>query len=326
MGKIVKYCNSCDEGFAERFTFCPVCGGSLAAHEMNPVTENSQPVHEEPMQTQPAFVAEAPVENASIPVNNEVYATAEETPVAAEEPVDLEYDDSKYDQITVEDTEPAPAYTLPVAADDDGDYHITVIQEENGQRNGLLLAATIFMIMFVGGAVVYSLFIKPLDVGAIGDETSLAYLLDVAPVDIEEKEQKPDKDKSGGGGGGGRQEKDPPSQGDLADQTKNPIRPPDVHIPKLDNPALVLPPASTQGDQKFEKKYNKYGLPNGLDGLSNGTGTGRGLGNGYGTGQGNGSGTGAGNGTGSGYGNGNGNGNGNGTGDGDRGGPPPSSI
>jgi TonB family protein len=74
----------------------------------------------------------------------------------------------------------------------------------------------------------------------------------------------------------------------------------------------------------FEKKYNKWGLPNGLDGLSsNGTGSGGGLGNGYGTGQGNGSGTGAGNGTGSGYGNGNGNGNGDGDGDGNGGGPPP---
>ncbi len=76
---------------------------------------------------------------------------------------------------------------------------------------------------------------------------------------------------------------------------------------------------------KFEKKYNKWGLPNGIDGLSsNGTGSGGGLGNGYGTGQGNGTGTGAGNGNGSGYGNGNGNGNGNGDGDGTGGGPPPS--
>src|SRR5215218_11325911 len=38
MGKIVKYCSSCDEGFAERFGFCPVCGGQLQAFELNPVT------------------------------------------------------------------------------------------------------------------------------------------------------------------------------------------------------------------------------------------------------------------------------------------------
>ena len=43
MGKIVKYCSSCDEGFAERFTFCPDCGSSLQSYEMNRVTETLTP-------------------------------------------------------------------------------------------------------------------------------------------------------------------------------------------------------------------------------------------------------------------------------------------
>jgi hypothetical protein len=34
---IVKYCKSCDEGFAERFGFCPTCGGVLEPFEMRPV-------------------------------------------------------------------------------------------------------------------------------------------------------------------------------------------------------------------------------------------------------------------------------------------------
>ena len=37
MGKIVKYCGSCDESFAEKFGFCPTCGASLQAFEMNPL-------------------------------------------------------------------------------------------------------------------------------------------------------------------------------------------------------------------------------------------------------------------------------------------------
>ena len=37
MGKLVKYCSTCDEGFAERFAFCPVCGATLQAFQMNPV-------------------------------------------------------------------------------------------------------------------------------------------------------------------------------------------------------------------------------------------------------------------------------------------------
>jgi len=36
MGKIVKYCNSCEEGFAEKFGFCPNCGKQLQAFEMVP--------------------------------------------------------------------------------------------------------------------------------------------------------------------------------------------------------------------------------------------------------------------------------------------------
>lgn len=39
MGKIVKYCNSCEESFAEKFSFCPICGDPIKAFEMNPVGE-----------------------------------------------------------------------------------------------------------------------------------------------------------------------------------------------------------------------------------------------------------------------------------------------
>jgi len=341
MGKIVKYCSTCDEGFAERFAFCPVCSASLQAFEMNPVTGQSSPV-EDPAPTAPAFIDETPVETqasfenfAETPAPAEIEeapvvetaAPVEEAPAvdaAADYGVDLEYDDSKYDYLDVDDA-PAPAYAAAASVPvDDGGYHITVIEEKNAaQRNGLLLASTVFMIIFVGAAVVFSLFIKPLEVGAIGDGTELAYLGVDVPVDTEEDKPKPDKDKAGGGGGSGNHEKDPPSQGDLADQTKNPVRPPNVNTPRSDDP--MLPPPSTQGNMKFPKQFNKWGLPTGLDGLSNGPGAGGGIGSGNGSGQGNGSGTGAGNGTGSGYGNGNGNGNGNGTGDG-TGGAPPSKV
>ena len=328
MGKIVKYCSSCDEGFSEKFSFCPNCSASLQAFEMNPVTGATTAV-EEAAPAAPAFIAETPAEtNGHTETTNAAFDAADENAVeAADENVDLEYDDSKYEYLNVEDEKPAhaPAFTATPVSDDDG-YHLTVIEETNGgQRNGLLLASTVFMVLFVCGATVYSLFNKALDVGSISEGTSLAMLLDDVPMPVEEeKEQKKEKN-AGGGGGGGREEKDPASQGDLADQTKNPIRPPDAHVPRLDNPALTLPPPSTEGNMKFEKKYNKWGVPNGLDGLtSNGTGSGGGLGNGYGTGQGSGTGTGAGSGNGSGYGNGNGNGNGNGDGDGTGGGPPPS--
>ncbi|MDQ6787876.1 MAG: zinc ribbon domain-containing protein [Acidobacteriota bacterium] len=44
MGKIVKYCASCDESFAEKFAFCPNCGKSMQAFEMNPLAGVSDTV------------------------------------------------------------------------------------------------------------------------------------------------------------------------------------------------------------------------------------------------------------------------------------------
>lgn len=40
MGRIVKYCSTCDESYAEKFGFCPTCGSTLQAFEMNPVVRD----------------------------------------------------------------------------------------------------------------------------------------------------------------------------------------------------------------------------------------------------------------------------------------------
>src|SRR5687767_4184988 len=57
MGKIVKYCSSCDEGFAEKFGFCPDCGAPLQAFEMNPVENETETVSAAPMPVEPEFDA-----------------------------------------------------------------------------------------------------------------------------------------------------------------------------------------------------------------------------------------------------------------------------
>jgi TonB family protein len=207
---------------------------------------------------------------------------------------------------------------------DDGGFYVTVVQDKNhDQRNKLLLGSTAVVLFVAISAWTVSLFAKSLDVGAIGGSQSLAYLLEDVPMPIEdEPEEKVGKDKDGGGGGGGREDKEPTSQGDLADQTKNPIIHPDARIHKMDNPALVQPPAATEGNRKFPKDYNRYGDPNSYNlGVSNGPGFGGGQGTGYGQGQGSGYGTGAGSGSGSGSGSGYGDGNGGGSGGG--GGAPP---
>lgn len=37
MGKIVKFCDGCNESFAEKFEYCPNCGEKMQAFEMNPL-------------------------------------------------------------------------------------------------------------------------------------------------------------------------------------------------------------------------------------------------------------------------------------------------
>lgn len=342
MGKIVKYCSSCDEGFAEKFGFCPNCANALQAFEMNPL-ESATPVAEPVVEAPQPEILAAP-ESVSEPVVEETVEAApvEEAPEIVEEPAVVaapaEETVPKASKQTVPMSTPIFAQTMPMDADRaprsleaehdkavaEGGYYLTVIEEKNvGTRNGLLAGAAVFMVSVMLIGLVINIFSQDLDLAAIGDTSGLAILADDVPTVVDEEIQKKDNDKGGGGGGGGREEQEEVTRGDLADQTKNPIRPPDAKIPRLDNPSLVLPPPSTQGNMTFDKKFQKWGDPNGqFDSLSNGTGSGGGQGSGVGTGQGSGRGTGAGSGTGSGYGNGIGNGNGDGTGDGS-GEPPP---
>jgi protein TonB len=356
MGKILKYCGSCEEGFAERFTFCPDCGASLQAVQLNPVADEIKAETVEP--AAPAFIAEEP-ETITAPFMMEPeMAEVEEYSLEAApvtEALDkdfTEYEAAGYETGPLESPEATddipPVVTASASGSfftapemhadeprsasaaptyeraDDGGYYVTVIQETNSkQRNMLLLGSTAFILVAAMVLTVVSLFSKDLNVGSIDDSPLFsAVLFDEIPMVVEEEEeQKKADDEDGGGGGGGREEKTPASRGDLPDMTKNPVRSPDVHVPRFDNFELKTPPPQIQGpEKKFDKKYGQWGDPNGLDGPpSNGPGTGGGIGSGSGTGVGSGSGTGAGSGSGSGLGSGAGSGIGGGTG----GGAPP---
>lgn len=362
MGKLVKYCGSCEEGFAERFAFCPDCGASLQTFEMNPIT-NEIKLQEETPETPAEAVAaaqfasadaveEAPVEQVAAPaeINEDipVYADGYD---ASTGPLDADYVEAEIiePEDSHEEAAPVAAATIPAyyhaaemhadeprnawgvvadGSDDDGGYHVTVIQEKNvKQRNVLLLGSTVLMVVLAVGGTILSLFNKTLGIDAIGDERSLAYLIDDVPMVVEEEPEKKKEDDGGGGGGGGKDEPDPVSQGDLPDQTREPIRPPDVNTYRSDNFELKTPVPSTESDRKFEKKYDRWGDPNSrFAGLSNGPGTGGGMGTGVGTGVGSGRGTGVGSGTGSGSGSGNGDGDGDGTGSGRGTGAPPPPV
>lgn len=353
MGKIVKYCSSCDEGFSEKFGFCPNCAATLEAFEMNPV-EGAARVEEPIVDLPPAVEEPVPANTISMSTHDTVLEIPEEVqPYMAEEtqpsftveddaPIEVANADVIDDEVSEPEDEykTVPAWTAPATQayagtgfhnyeptytkEDDGGYYVTVIQEKNVKQRNVLLLGSLFLMMSVAfGSYIVSLFNKDAFIGAIGDERSIAMLLDDVPMPVEEDEKKPDKADAGGGGGGGKNDPKPVNQGDLPDQTPDPIRPPDPKVPRLDNPELILPPPSTQGNVKNEKKYGQWGDPNSKFGdLSSGPGSGGGMGTGIGTGAGSGRGTGQGSGSGSGSGSGTGDGNGDGTGSGTAGAPP----
>ncbi|MBA3770656.1 MAG: hypothetical protein H0X08_09235, partial [Blastocatellia bacterium] len=345
MGKVVKHCTSCDESFAEKFGFCPTCGETLQAFEMNPLAK-AEASGDAPIETaapeseviarpvsavEPNIQASAdvkpeiePIVETSVspaaPESKAIPAAPESKAIyAVSKPIDVDKPGSL-----------RPAFDTYSSANDDL-FHVTVIEEKNvKQRNSLLLGSLAFMIIALLSGTVLSIFNKDVEIGAIDDGIFNALLLENVPMTVEEEIQQKEKDDAGGGGGGGREEKEDVTKGDLADQSKNPTRPPDAKVHRSDNFELKMPPPQTEGNKTFPKENKVWGDPNGrFTNFSNGTGSGAGQGSGRGTGQGSGNGSGAGSGNGSGFGNGNGNGNGDGSGDGIRGiedAPPPRKV
>lgn len=365
MGKIVKYCQSCDESFAEKFGFCPNCGKSMQAFEMNPLGGGMTSVAENGNGNKAEIVSPAAPE---MPVKTEPIKVREAVPVAASISPAMSADgkaettakpvSSKAAPVAAEPQTPiteTKTFTASAASNANGNhksqtsndgyrtveskssaqaergaFHVTVIEEKNvRQRNILLLGALFLMLATAGVSMVYSLFNYNTSIAAIGDESGLSLFVgDEPPMDVEEEQpKKVEKDDAGGGGGGGRNAPTPTSKGRLANQTEKPEIAPDVSIPQKN--FELRQTASTQGNKTFKQTEEPYGDPNSKYNLSsNGTGLGGGQGSGVGTGQGSGKGSGAGSGSGSGYGGGNGNGNGNGNGSGNQnlGDPPPPSA
>lgn len=325
----MKYCGSCEGGFAEKFAFCPDCGAPLQAFEMNALADGTMSSTSSTGQESAGSDLSAPPAPDFIRTGSLDAAPQDNVIDIGQEPELLEASSASQPVNADESAAVGNGYHLsePAFADeprasnnslnDDG-YHVTVIEEKNvGQRNLLLLGSTFLMMAIAVGGTIFSLFNQSLGIDAIGDERSLAYLLDEVPMAVEEDERPKKEEKGGGGGGGGRKAENETSQGDLADQSKTPTRPPDANVHRSDNFELKTPPPQTEGDRKFEKKFDRWGDPNSkFLGISNGPGTGGGQGSGNGTGQGSGNGTGAGSGSGSGSGGGNGDGNGDGTGSG----------
>ena len=201
MGKLVKYCTSCDEGFAERFGFCPVCGSTLEAFEMNPVAGEAAPIA--------AASTAATHEGAS----QDIYSAPEtvaDADVSEMRAGHIDQDGADIDEPAEEDEVP-PTVAVPATvaagvftasamhADEaramkvtpealDQGYYITVIEEKNvKQRNMLLLGSAAFCIIVALSATVYSLFDKDLGVGAIDSDKLFSAVIVDEPLVVEEQ-------------------------------------------------------------------------------------------------------------------------------------------
>ncbi len=157
------------------------------------------------------------------------------------------------------DSKPANSYSGGNRRADDDAFYVTVIEEKNvGTRNSLLLGTLVFMICALTVGMIYSIFMKDIDIGSInGDDLFNAVIAETTPMTVEEEQKKATDNKAGGGGGSGNKEKDPASQGDLADQQKNPTRPPNVNTMKSDTPMLETP--STQGNNEVPEDHMANG-------------------------------------------------------------------
>ena len=236
MGKIVKFCSSCEEGFAEKFTFCPDCGHALQAFEMNPVAERSPKAEDivaAPMVAEDTDLLEVPVQEAvSTSVVEEqiieVAPLADETESVGEEAVfetaPLADELETVEKITVPRTSAASTsvfvQTTPIDVDrkpvsfeaehdayvKDGQFYVTVIEEKNvKQRNRLLMGSLCLVLFSLMSGLVYNIFSKDLEVGAISDDIFNAVIVDDIPMSVEEqKKQQKDKDAGGGAAGPAR--------------------------------------------------------------------------------------------------------------------------
>lgn len=323
MGKIVKYCSSCDESFAEKFGFCPTCGASLQAFEMNPLV--TEPI----VEAAPAVVEDAAPEPV-IEAAPEIAETVDEIvePVAETQPV-IEVAAPVYVQSTPVDVDrKGAAFTPPTDTFSGYDgFHVTVVEDEGAKQRMSLVAGTfVLMIVMLTSGVVYNIFSKDLGVGSIDEGYFNAVLLDDPDsMTIEEKELKKKDNSGGGGGGGGGDEETPASQGVRPPMLRQPQFIPTAHAERLTNPDIRIQRA-IQGpiDETTMDPNQRYGIDTSkYNTISDGPGTGGGIGTGRNGGVGSGDGPGGGSGSGGGLGGGNDGGIGDGDGPGSGGRVPP---
>ena len=243
MGKIVKYCNSCEEGFAEKFGFCPNCGDHLQPFEMvSPIGNTYIPQNQISTEEPKSLVNEVKMDEipaAAFGDNKIVEETApinyvEETPVynnllsnqTASESYDpevsrvqeIEVESSKFEDAGFEESNKYKSAASTAGFDnavynssqpntsyqsDDDAFHVTVIQDKNAGQRNLLLLGSLLLMTTL---VLGGAIVSLFNKDALVGSIDQGDLVAFVP-EVEpvqiEEVPPPKKDKDDGGGGGG---------------------------------------------------------------------------------------------------------------------------
>lgn len=359
MGKIVKFCSECEEGFAEKFGFCPNCGHSLEAFEMNPLqkeavkaeakqAEIAQP--ETPAIISPKMTAkeEKSVEESKFTDDFSDDDDVLELNVEGENKKEKVIDNKKEEIIDEPKAEPevyAPAAATVFSSngnskrsddvqtfanadviekrtnadDDDGGFRVTVIEEKNVKQRNSLLLGSAAFMLFV----LFGAFIYSLFAKSLdlAEIGNEDYIASlIDEVPMEVEEEAPKpKADKESGGGGGG------GREEQTETSKGRLATQSREEPML-TPTKTIPQKSNFELKQIattqgDKKIPPTNEPYGNPNSTNPFGSdGRGRGGGQGEGEGTGQGTGRGSGAGSGTGSGFGSGDGDGTGGGSGGG------
>ncbi len=351
MNKLLKFCDKCDEAFADRFSFCPNCGGELLSYEINPVAGQAaaEAKAAESVAT-PVILSEAAAKDSEVLEIPEFETVRHQESGAADENARVFSLESEAAGEAADAAAQTPPVTVsspkhevsPAAKDgwrevksgnlvppDDGLYHLTMVPNKTVLNDPLFRTAGIFALVAVLtlciGFLVHDLFTQYVNVSSPDtyDMVGAVYISDEA-VDVEKPPVKKDKDDGGGGGGGGRNDPNPASEGRMAPQFKEkPLLTPSKEDISVSNPTLAVWRA-TQGNKEYIPPNDGRPMGAGISKIpSDGSGGPLGQGSGAGEGQGPGRGPGYGPGSGGGFGGGDGGGQGPGSGPGGGGGDDP---
>lgn len=313
---MMKFCATCQEEFADKFSFCPVDGTPLGAVPAAPV-ETSQ--------------AAARGAAASAPVNDDHYASAIPT-YSHEYHLTIIDDDGLFSRLASElgRVKQESALTWPEFKRDPVGFSKRSASAYSHAVAVVLAAygAYAMMALFFVVTMMLGIFfidrVQARNALARAEEQEQLELTQMIEIPNEQPTpdegtagmakgsgggSKKEKEKAGGGGGGGREEEKPASAGKLpqADLKIPQVVAPDPHPPVIKNPALPMPATLDADPVLFppDTRPISYGDPKSRStdpssGSGRGNGIGTGTGGGVGPGEGGGYGPGRGGNTGGG--------------------------